>query len=72
MYRYYDMLGNEISIDDNIVYGKSSRYNPIKLGVVHDINEKGIVVLGEGNSKTGLLQDTKTRVLSLTAFLQAE
>lgn len=48
-----DLRGVEIQIGDRVVYGKSDRYNPIKIGTVMDLKEKSITVLGDGNQKTG-------------------
>jgi len=55
MVKYFDMNGFEIKTGDNIIYGKSSRYYPVKKGVVISIDEENIEVLGEGNKKTGLI-----------------
>ena len=51
----YDMLGKEISVGDSVVYGKSDRDNPINVGVVKNITEEEIHILGRGNVKVGKL-----------------
>lgn len=63
-----DMMDNKICVGDDVVYGKSSRYQPIKLGVVKEIVDAGVIVLGEGNSKTGLIQNPEQRMISLTSI----
>ena len=52
-----DLRGIEIKVGDRIVYGKSNRDNPIKLGKVISINEDFIEVLGDGNKKTGNIKN---------------
>lgn len=49
----FDLLGVEIKVGDRVVYGKSSRYNPIGVGVVQEITDRDIVVLGDGNTRPG-------------------
>lgn len=48
-----DLRGIEIKAGDRIVYGKSDRHNPIKIGAVIDVEEKVLVVKGDGNVKEG-------------------
>ncbi len=50
-----DIRGVEIEVGDFIAYGKSNRNNLFNLGKVISITEKGVEVLGKGNTKTGLL-----------------
>ncbi len=50
-----DMRGVEIFAGDVIVYGKSSRYDPIHRGTVVMVGEDFIEVRGKGNSKTGTI-----------------
>lgn len=66
MENYKDRLGNVINLDDRIVYGVSNRYDPIHTGVVIDITENGVVVLGDGNTKTGLIRLPSTRIVVIT------
>lgn len=52
---YKDMRGVVISVGDYIVYGKSNRNYPVHMGTVMSIEEDGIKVLGDGNTKQGKL-----------------
>lgn len=65
--KYKDLRGVIIEEEDYIIYGKSDRYHPVKLGTVVAILEDGIKVLGDGNNKTGKLKayDISERVLVL-------
>ncbi|QDP66527.1 MAG: hypothetical protein Tp1111DCM1126091_33 [Prokaryotic dsDNA virus sp.] len=48
-----DYFKREISVGDFIVYGKSSRHKPLNVGVVQEVTEDTLTVLGDGNSKPG-------------------
>lgn len=48
-----DYFGREIKVGDLVVYGKSSRYNPLNVGVVQEVGEDSMKVLGHGNTKAG-------------------
>lgn len=58
-----DMVGNELREGDIVVYGKSSRYDPINIGRVKciDIDNDEIHVLGRGNSKVGVTRLSYSR-----------
>tara|TARA_R110000850_G_C9686730_1_gene438534 strand:- start:6 stop:236 length:231 start_codon:yes stop_codon:yes gene_type:complete len=57
MTEYKDMRGIVILVGDYVMYGKSSRNNPVNLGEVKGVTEAGISVLGDGNSKVGYLSN---------------
>ena len=46
-----DALGREVEVGDYVVFGKSNRNNPINFGLVNEVNEDHIVILGNGNTK---------------------
>ena len=48
-----DYFGREINVGDTVVYGKSSRYNPLAVGVVQEVFTDSMKVLGHGNTKAG-------------------
>lgn len=48
-----DYFNKEIQVGDLVVYGKSSRYNPLNIGVVQEVSEDSMKVLGHGNTKAG-------------------
>ena len=48
-----DYFGKEIQVGDLVVYGKSSRHNPLNVGVVQEVSEDSMKVLGNGNTKAG-------------------
>lgn len=48
-----DYFNKEIQVGDLVVYGKSSRYNPLNVGVVQEVDENSMKVLGHGNTKAG-------------------
>lgn len=50
-----DYFKREISVGDFIVYGKSSRHKPLNVGVVQEVTEDALTVLGNGNSKPGTI-----------------
>ena len=50
-----DYFKREINVGDFIVYGKSSRHNPLNVGVVKEVTEDALTVLGNGNSKPGTI-----------------
>lgn len=54
---HYDMRGRIISVGDIIAYGKSSRYDPIDIGQVKEINTDNLLVMGRGNSKGGYISN---------------
>ena len=63
-----DLRGVEINIGDRIIYGKSDRNNPIKLGYVKSIDGSNVNVLGDGNKKVGVLysrRENSERILVL-------
>ena len=66
-----DLRGVDIKKGDRIVYGKSDRHNPIKIGKVEEVQEKALIVLGDGNVKTGKIphyphvSDTNERIVVL-------
>lgn len=53
----YDMRGCIISVGDTIAYGKSSRYDPIAIGEVKEVNSDNLLVMGRGNSKGGYISN---------------
>ena len=59
-----DMFNNEIKINDYIVYGKSNRWFPIKIGEVLSVDDNQLEVLGLGNQKTGIITDS-SRIMIL-------
>lgn len=69
MKEYKDMLGNIININDRIVYGKSNRHDPIKLGIV-EYFDNGVVVLGDGHTKTGLIKDSERRIVVIKPYVE--
>lgn len=58
--KYKDIRGVIIQEEDYIVYGKSDKDHPIKLGEVVAILEDGVEVLGDGNKKTGKIPSFHT------------
>ena len=52
------MRGVEIKKDDRVVYGKSSRYEPIKIGTVVKVESNSVHILGDGNKKIGQISDS--------------
>ena len=54
---HYDMRGCIISVGDTIAYGKSSRYDPIAIGEVKEVNSDNLLVMGRGNSKGGYISN---------------
>lgn len=55
MIKHLDKRGIVIEVDDVIVYGKSGRYDPIRIGVVLKISEDYIEVLGRDSPKSGMI-----------------
>lgn len=55
MKTHVDKRGVEIVVGDIIAYGKSDRYDPIRIGNVVTITEEYIEVLGRGAPKSGML-----------------
>lgn len=61
-----DIRGVIIIEGDRVIYGKSCRYNPIKMGTVQKVDGKQLTVLGDGNSKPGVINNSdSSRVLVL-------
>lgn len=52
---HLDKRGVVIEVGDTIAYGKSDRYDPIRIGVVVAIAEAHIEVLGRGSPKSGMI-----------------
>lgn len=50
-----DYFKREINVGDFIVYGKSSRHDPLNVGVVQEVTENTLKVLGDGNSQPGTI-----------------
>lgn len=48
-----DYFGKEIRTGDLVVYGKSDRWRPLNVGVVQEVSEDSMKVLGHGNTKAG-------------------
>ncbi len=51
-----DYFGKEIQVGDLVVYGKSSRHNPLNIGVVKEVSHSVMEVLGHGNTKQGKIE----------------
>lgn len=65
-----DYFGVEIQVGDLVVYGKSSRDNPVGVGIVQDVIDSEIEVMGLNNSKPGIIrsyrrQDKNCRIIVL-------
>lgn len=64
-----DMQGDEICEGHRVVYGKSSRNNPINIGTVTRIEGNKLYVLGDGNKKEGEVGHySESRVLILPDY----
>ena len=48
-----DYFNREIQVGDLVVYGKSDRWRPLNVGVVQEVDEDSMKVLGHGNTKAG-------------------
>lgn len=48
-----DYFNKEIQVGDLVVYGKSDRWKPLNVGVVQEVDEDSMKVLGRGNTKAG-------------------
>lgn len=55
MVEYKDMRGVKIKVGDTVAYGKSDRYDPIRIGSIVTITDKHIEVLGRGAPKSGII-----------------
>lgn len=55
MIKHLDKRGIVIEVDDVIAYGKSDRYDPIRIGVVLKTSEDYIEVLGRASPKSGMI-----------------
>ena len=68
-----DCFGKEIVEGDIIVYGKSDRHNPLKVGSVVGVEEDVVKVIGDGNTKVGELtnhglNDRNNRIVVLPEY----
>ena len=55
MTEYKDMRGVRIEVGNVVAYGKSDRYDPIRIGNIVAITDKHIEVLGRGAPKSGII-----------------
>lgn len=51
-----DYFGVTIKAGNTVVYGKSSRENPLGVGIVRSVSETSMEVLGHGCSKVGTIR----------------
>ena len=60
-----DLLGKMIKVGDAVVYGKSSRHDPINVGIVVSIDDDGTInIKGKGNHKLSPICN-KSRIVVL-------
>jgi len=68
-----DYFGKEIVEGDIIVYGKSDRRSPLKVGTVVGAEEDTVKVIGDGNTRVGELRkyglsDKNDRIVILPEY----
>jgi hypothetical protein len=65
-----DKFGQKLYVGDKIVYGKSDRWNPINAGIIKNVYNNYISVLGTGNKRTGDI-DMSERIIKLSENLHS-
>lgn len=68
---FVDMTGVQLEIGQRVVYGKSNRNAPIALGVITDIGDDYVYILGDGNIKAGAISGSHIALNSRIVVINA-
>lgn len=59
-FTHKDKKGRELNIEDQIIYCVAD--NTLQIGRIRDLREDGVVVIGQGNKREGLIKNSESQV----------
>ncbi len=59
-FTHKDKKGRELNTDDQIIYCVAD--NTLQIGRIRELREDGVVVIGQGNKREGLIKNSESQV----------